>query len=73
MVKNCPANAEDQGSILGLGKPAGEGNSCPLQYSSLGNSMDRGAWQATVHGSQKSQAQLSNLTTTKSPSVNMKH
>jgi len=33
-----------------LGRPPGEGNGYPLQYSGLENSMDRGAWQATVHG-----------------------
>ena len=39
----------DTGSILGLERSPGEGNGNPLQYSYLGNSMDRGAWQATVH------------------------
>ena len=43
MVKNLPANAEDAGSIPGLGRYPGEGNGHPLQYSCLGNSMDRGA------------------------------
>ena len=38
------------GSISGLGSSPGEGNGNPLQYSCLGNPMDRGAWQATVHG-----------------------
>ena len=38
----------------------GEGNGTPLQYSCLENPMDRGAWQATVHGVIKSQTQLSN-------------
>ena len=37
------------GSIPGLGRLPGEGNGNPLQYSCLGNSMDRGAWHATVH------------------------
>ena len=37
-------------SIPGLGRSPGEGNGNPLQYSYLENSMDRGAWQATVHG-----------------------
>ena len=53
MVKNPPANAGDiraAGLIPGLGRSPGEGNSNPLQYSSLENPMDRGAWQATVHG-----------------------
>ena len=48
----------DLGSIPGLGKSPGEGNSYPIQYSCLENSMDRGAWQATVHGVAKSQTQL---------------
>ena len=50
VVKNPPANAGDVGSILGSGRSPGEGNDNPLQYSCLGNPMDRGAWQATVHG-----------------------
>ena len=40
----------EQGSILGLGRCPGEGNGYQLQYSCLENPMDRGAWQATVHG-----------------------
>ena len=40
----------DTGSIPGSGRSPGEGNGNPLQYSCLGNSMDGGAWQATVHG-----------------------
>ena len=49
VVKNLPANAEDASSIPRSGRSPRErkGNSC--QYSCLGNSMDRGAWQATVH------------------------
>ena len=43
-------NAGDLGSIPGLGRSPGEGNGKPLQYSCLENRMDRGAWQATVHG-----------------------
>ena len=50
MVKNLPANAGDLGSIPGLERSPGEGNGSPLQYSCLENSMDRGAWWATVHG-----------------------
>ena len=38
------------GATPGLGRSLGGGNGSPLQYSYLGNSMDRGAWQATVHG-----------------------
>ena len=43
-VKNLPANAEDIGLIPGLGRSPGGGNSNPLEYSCLKNSMDRGAW-----------------------------
>ena len=53
MVKNLPANAGDSrdlDSIPGLGKTPGVGNSSPLPYFCLKNPMDRGAWQATVHG-----------------------
>ena len=53
VVKNLPANAgdvRDVGSVPQLGRSPEEGNGFPLQYSWLGNSMDRGAWQATVHG-----------------------
>ena len=46
-------------SILGLGRSLGEGKSYPLQYSCLENSMDRGAWQVTVHGVPKTLIQLS--------------
>ena len=58
VVKNLPANAgdvRDVGSIPGLGRPPGEGNGNPLQYSCLENPMDRGGWQAMVHGVTKSQ------------------
>ena len=50
MVKNPPANAGDVGSIPGSERPPGEGNGNPLQYSCMGNHMDRGAWWAVVHG-----------------------
>ena len=49
LVKNSPAGARDAGSISGSGRSPGEGYGCPLQYSCLGNPMDRGAWQATVN------------------------
>ena len=49
-MNNPPANAEDMGSISGLERSLGEGNDNPFQYSCQGNSMDRGAWQPTVHG-----------------------
>ena len=61
VVKNLPVNAgdkEDMGSIPGLGRSPGEGN--PLLYACLGNPMDRGARQATVHGVAMSRTQLSN-------------
>ena len=64
VVTNLPANAGDVSSIPGLGRSPGEGNGNPLQYSCLGNPMDRRAWWATVHGVTKSQIQLSNSTTT---------
>ena len=50
MVKNPSANAGDPGLIPGLGRSPGGGHGNPLQYSCLGNPMDRRAWQATVHG-----------------------
>ena len=56
VVKNPLATAgdiKDPGSIPGWGRSPGKGNGNPLQYSCLENSMDRGAWQATVHGSQR--------------------
>ena len=52
MVKNPPTNAgdiRDMGSIPGLERSPGEGNGNPFQYSFLENSLDRGAWWATVH------------------------
>ena len=57
MVKNPPAkagDARDVGLIPGLGRSPGGGSGIPLQYPCLGNCVDRGAWQATVHGSAKS-------------------
>ena len=55
MVNNLPAMRVEPGSIPGLGRSPGEGNGNPLHYSYLENSMDRGAWQAIVHGVAKSQ------------------
>ena len=49
MVKNPPANVGDPGSIPGLGRFPGVGNSNLLQYSCLGTAVYRGVWQATVH------------------------
>jgi len=53
VLKNPPASAGDTGSIPGLGRSPGGGNGNPLQYSCLGTPMDRGAWQARVHGVKK--------------------
>jgi len=56
VVKNLPANAgkvRDMGSIPGLERSPEVGHSNPLQYSCLENPMDRGAWWATVHGTQR--------------------
>ena len=49
-VKESACSAGDLALISGLGRSPGEGNGYPLQYSCLENSMDRGAWQAAVHG-----------------------
>ena len=57
--KESACNAGDLGSIPGLGRSPGEGNGYPFQYSYLENLMDRGAWQATVHGVKKNGTQLS--------------
>ena len=48
--KESTCNAGDTGSIPGLGRSPGEGNGNPLQYSCLGNLMNRGAWRAIIHG-----------------------
>ena len=50
----------DLGSIPGVRRCPGEGNGNPLQYFCLENSMDRGAWQATVNGGTKSWTRLNN-------------
>ena len=60
VVKNMPANAGDLSSISGLERSPGEGNGSPLQYSGLGNLMDRGAWWVTVHEVINSWTQFSN-------------
>ena len=62
VINNLPANARDSrdsGSIPDLGRSPGGRNGNPLQYSDLENLMDRGSWQAIVHGVAKSQTQLS--------------
>ena len=58
--KGSACNVGDLGLILGLGRSPGEGNGSPLQYSCLENSMDRGAWGASVLGISKSRTRLSN-------------
>ena len=60
--KECVCNsgeARNTGLIPGSGRSPGEGNGYPLQYSCLENSVDRGAWWVTVHGTAKSGTQLS--------------
>ena len=57
-VKNLSTNAGDKrdpGLIPGSGRSTGEGNGNPIQYSCLGNPMDKGAWRAIDHGVTKSQ------------------
>ena len=61
-VKASAWNARDPGSIPGLGRSPGEGNSAPLQYSCLENPMDGGVWWAAAHRVTKSQTQLSGFT-----------
>ena len=58
VVKNLPTNAEDAGSIPGWGRSPGEGHGNPLQFSCLGNPMDRGTWRATVHEAAERQISL---------------
>ena len=58
-VKNLPGKAGDLGSITGSGRSPREGHGNPLQYSCLENSIERGAWCATVHEVAKSQTRLS--------------
>ena len=59
--KESACNARDPGSISGSGRSSGEGNGNPLQYSCLENSMDKGAWQPTVHGVERSYTRLSDF------------
>ena len=62
-VKHPPANVGDVGLIPGSGRSPGEGNGNPLQDSCLENPMDRGAWQATIHGVAKVKTPLKQLST----------
>ena len=67
MVKNPPAIAgdtRDTGLIPGLGRFPGIGNGSLLQYSCLGNSMDRGAWRAAVHRVTKNSDKTEQLSAT---------
>ena len=48
-MKKPPVNVGDAGSIVGLGRSLGEGSGSPIQYSCLGNPMERGAWRAIIH------------------------
>ena len=57
--RESACNAGDLGSVLGLGRSHGEANGNPLQLFLLENSMDRGAWWATVHGVARSWPRLS--------------
>ena len=63
-VKRLPAMRETRVRSPGLGRSPGEGNGNPPQYSCLENSMDGGAWWATVHGVAKSRTRLSDFTFT---------
>ena len=60
--KESACNAEHLSLIHGLGRSPGEGNGNPLQYPCLENPVDRGTWQATVHGVRKSWTRLSDFT-----------
>ena len=66
MVKNPLVNARDTGSIPESGRSLGGGHGSPLQYSCLENSMDRGAWWATVHRVAQSQTRLKRQHSTQS-------
>ena len=63
MVKNLSANAGDTGSTPDLGRSPGGGNGNPIQYSCLGNPMDRGSWRDTVHGVTKESDTTEQLST----------
>ena len=60
VIKNLPASIGDAVSIPGKGRSPGEGNGIPLQYSCLGNPVDRRDWWAIIHGVAKCETQLSN-------------
>ena len=62
MVKDPTVSAGNLGSTPGSGRSPGEGNVSPLQYCCLENSMDRGAWRATVHEGHKQSDTIERLT-----------
>ena len=70
--KESACTVGDRGSIPGSGRCLGEGNSNSLQYSCLENSMDRGAWWATVHGITENQTQVSELALSLFPDLSSK-
>ena len=63
MEKNPPASTRDAGRIAGLGRSPGAGHGNPLQYLCLENTMDRGAWRATVQRDAQRQTRLKQLST----------
>ena len=71
MIKNLPANTRDLGLIPGSGRSTGEENGNPLQYSCLGNPMDRGAWQVTVYGVAKELNTMERLNNNDNNMINM--
>jgi len=71
VIKNLPANTRDLGLIPGSGRSTGEENGNPLQYSCLGNPMDRGAWQVTVYGVAKELNTMDRLNNNDSNMINM--
>ena len=69
MIKNPPTNAGDMGSIPGLERFPGEGKNNSLQYSYLGNPINRGGWWATVLGSKGVGQDLETEATTTPPPI----
>ena len=68
-MQDIAYNAGDPGSIPHSGRSPGEGNGCPLQYSCLENSIDRGAWWAAVHGVAQSRTRLRWLSSSSSSTL----
>ena len=73
VVKNLPANIRDKGLIPGSGRSLGEVNGNSLQYSCLGNPMDREAWWATVHGVAKELDMTSGLNNNNAKDITYQH